>query len=76
VATADMNEHDLLDHNLTNHKPADDLLVMKMERLRADAKGLGHSILAHAPDCRERSLALTNLEQACMWAIAAMARNQ
>ena len=69
-------EIERLEHNLTNHPPVQDITKMKMERIRADAKNLGISILSNSPDSRERSLALTNLEQTVMWSIAAIARNQ
>lgn len=36
----------------------------------------GQIIEAECPPGRERSLAITNLEQASMWAKAAIARNQ
>jgi hypothetical protein len=35
---------------------------------------VARGLFAAVPDCRERSLALTNLEQSCMWAMAALAR--
>lgn len=76
MATVDMNEHDLLDHDLTNHKPKDDNTVMKMEQLRAAAKAYGRSILDLAPDCEERKQAVFLLKLANMLAIAAIARNQ
>lgn len=44
--------------------------------LRRGAKDLAKTILDHCPDSRERSLALTNLEQAIFWANAAIARNE
>jgi len=68
--------YDQIDHNLTNHAPADENVVTAMVTLRADAKFFGHTIVALCPDSREKSLALTNLEQTVMWAIAAIARNQ
>lgn len=68
--------HDRVDWDLTNHPPATDMLKMKMERVRADFRAAGHSAIDHAPEGRELSLALTALEQACMYTIAAMARHQ
>lgn len=66
-----------LDRNLTNHPPVNDATILAMEAIRAAAKALGHRILDHCPTpSRERSLALTNLEQTVMWAIADIARNQ
>jgi hypothetical protein len=44
------------------------------ERLRDQAKKLAHEINTLCPDSREKSLALTNLEQTIMWANAAIAR--
>lgn len=44
--------------------------------LRAAAKVLALAYLEECPVSRERSLALTNLEQAMFWANAAIARNE
>lgn len=65
-----------LHHNLTNHAPATETVINKFERIREQAKQLGEEILDHCPESREKSLALTNLEQTVMWAVAAIARNQ
>ena len=43
--------------------------------LRDLAKGFAEGVLKHCPESRERSLALTNIEQAVMWANASIARN-
>jgi hypothetical protein len=67
---------ELLAHNLTNHSPANEDVIADMERLRFLAKTFGAEILDLVPWSRERSLALTNLEQTVMWAIAGIARNQ
>lgn len=48
----------------------------RYERLRAEAKSLAEKINELCPDSREKSLAITNLEQALMWANAAIARNE
>ena len=68
--------HDQLEHNLTNHPPVDDSIVKRFEVIRDEAKVLGRQILNSCPESRERSLALTNLEQTVMWAVASIARNQ
>jgi hypothetical protein len=44
--------------------------------LRGEAKKLAYLIQASCPASRERSLAITNLEQAVMWANASIARNE
>lgn len=65
-----------LDHNLTNHPPTSDEVIGHMEHIRSVAKGFGYAIMASVPESREQSLALTKLEEAVMWAIAGVARNQ
>lgn len=62
-----------IENNFTYHAPGkDDWLVY--EQLRDKAKELAYLIKDLTPDSREQSLALTNLEQAVMWANAAVAR--
>jgi len=48
----------------------------KYQEIRAKAKDLAHLIDGHCPPSRELSLALTKLEEAVMWANAAIARNE
>ncbi len=45
-------------------------------RIRATALAFAEVLDNTCPDSRELSLALTNLEQAVMWANAAIARNE
>lgn len=71
-----MTDEERLFHNLSNHAPIDEHVVNNMVAVRDWAKDLGSAILFHVPESRERSLALTNLEQTVMWAIAGIARNQ
>lgn len=70
------DQHAQIEHNMTNHPPVDDSVVERMELVRSAAKSLGAAIVDLCPDSREKSLAQTNLEQALMWAIASIARNQ
>lgn len=44
--------------------------------LKDGALDLGLVVLRNAPPSRERSLALTKLEESVMWANAAIARNE
>lgn len=63
------------ENNFTYHKPFGD----QQERyigLREAAKILCELIEGCCPPSRERSLAVTNLEQAVFWANAAIARNE
>lgn len=47
----------------------------KYEALRSKAKELAYLIDELCPDSREKSLAMTKLEEASMWANASVARN-
>lgn len=47
----------------------------KYERIRAAAKDFATVINEECPDSREKSLAITNLQQASMWANASIACN-
>lgn len=62
-------------YNMTNHS-MDESQVERVERLRATAKQLASMIYVNCPRSRERSTALTSLEQALMWAVAAVAREE
>lgn len=44
--------------------------------IRARAKSLAELIVAETPESREQSMAVTHLEEAVMWANAAIARNE
>lgn len=68
--------HARIDHDLTNHAPKDPSVVERFEAIRERAKALGHEIVDRCPPSREVSLALTNLEQTVMYAVAAIARHQ
>lgn len=57
----------------TYHPPTEDQ-TEKYFVLRDKAKDLAHTIGAFCPDCRERALAITKLEEAVMWANAGIAR--
>ena len=71
-----MNDLEQLQHNMTNHQPVNDRVVRDLEFMRLKAFDYGEGILANCPPSRERSLAITNLAQTVMWAIASIARNQ
>lgn len=65
----------LWDWNFTNHTPTPDA-IKKMEGLRSTAKAMKDAIIAMSPHSRERSLALTNLEQVVFYSVAAIARTE
>lgn len=64
-----------LENNFTYHKPFGDQ-PQRFVVIRDQAKGLALTILRFSPKCRERSLALTKLEEVVMWANAGIARNE
>jgi hypothetical protein len=50
--------------------------IERYESLRSAGRALAHLINKFAPPSREQSLALTKVEEAVMWANAAIARNE
>lgn len=63
-----------LEWNLTNHTP-DAAQIVKIEQVRLHARLLG-GVIETLPPSRERSLAITSLEESTMWAVAGIARGQ
>lgn len=64
-----------VDNVFTYHKPFGNQ-PQRYEQIREAAKDLAKVVHAHCPESREKSLALTNLQQAVMWANAAIAINE
>jgi hypothetical protein len=64
-----------IDNIFTYHKPKGDQPV-RYEALRSKAKELARLINESCPESREKSLAITNLQQAIMWANASIAINE
>lgn len=60
--------------NLKLHRP-DEETGERMDEVRDMAQHFATAIYELCPDSRERSLAITHLEDACQCAIAALARN-
>lgn len=67
-----MNEQ--IENNFMYHAPKDGQ-AGKYTQLRAKAKELAYLIDKTCPNSREKSLAVTKLEEAIMWANASIARN-
>lgn len=61
-----------LDEILTYHSPNEEQQE-HYEEINQAAKDFAAVILEHAPDSRERSVALTHLQDARMWANSAVA---
>lgn len=64
-----------LDNRFTYHAPKDGQ-VERYASIRSHARELAAHIDAECPDSREKSLAITHLEEAVMWANASIARNE
>lgn len=67
-----MNEK--IENAFTYHQPKESQ-PEKYEALRSKVKELAYLIDELCPDSREKSLAMTKLEEASMWANASVARN-
>jgi len=68
------DEFEQVKFNFTNHKPTDGGIKM-IEENRETAIETARIFLENCPASRERSLAITHLETALMYANAAVARN-
>jgi hypothetical protein len=66
---------DELKNNYTYHAPRSDSEVNLYKSIRLYGFELANYINENCPDSREKSLALTKLEEAVMWANASIARN-
>ena len=55
-------------------QPVHPSVVPALEQLRAHAKTFAHAIVELCPSSREQSLALTEVDSALRWAIAAIVR--
>ena len=64
-----------LANRFTYHAPREDQ-VERYEEIRAKAMLFALEVYGSCPESRERSLALTKIEEAVMWANAAIARNE
>ena len=58
------------------YQPPKEGQPQKYESIRAQAKQLAMTVDSLCPDSREKSLAMTKIEEAVMWANAAIARNE
>jgi hypothetical protein len=77
--TPDYSDNEVLaalENNFTYHPVKDNTQSVRYNEIRSYAKGLARKIGRDCPPSRERSLALTKLEEAVMWANAAIARNE
>ena len=64
-----------LENRFTYHAPKDDQGA-RYGSIRLDALHFAHKIDVMCPNSREKSLAITALEECVMWANASIARNE
>lgn len=64
---------DQMEKSLTNHPIKSDITIMQIERLRADAKNLGTTVISFCPEGDERNIAICKLEECVMWAVKSIA---
>ena len=65
--------HEELDTRFSYHRPSSDQ-IEKYASIRTKARSMAEMMNQLCPESRELSLAMTNMEQAVMWANAAIAR--
>lgn len=72
-----MTDHEAfqLEKVFTHHPPKGDQ-AGRYASIRAEAKHLAEMIINFCPESRERSIAMTKIEEAVMWANAGIARNE
>lgn len=58
------------------HPPSTDGVRMNHEAIRDECENLAQFLDALLPECREKSLAMTKIEESMFWANAAIARHQ
>lgn len=64
---------DDIENRFSYHRPVNDAAVRQHEAIRAAVRTLAHFVVANTPKGRHQSLALTALQEAMMWANAAVA---
>lgn len=66
---------DRINKNFTYYSPNSEQIT-KYSQIRSNAKELAHLLDSVCPESREKSIAMTKLEEAVMWANASIARNE
>jgi hypothetical protein len=65
-----------LENRFTYHPPVSKDQAERYQMIRDAGLAMAQLVDSYAPDSREKSTAITKLEEAVMWANAAIARNQ
>lgn len=64
-----------LDEKFRHHPPGEDRATLH-DAVRAAGRAMALAVMQVAPEGRERSLALTKIEEAVMWASTGIAREE
>jgi hypothetical protein len=64
-----------LNNRFNHHPPATQKIGSQHQLIRQDCLELANSLNRICPDSREKSLAITKLEEVMFWANSALARN-
>lgn len=75
VNLLDVGTNKDLDNIYTYHAPESPVQLELYKAIRGSAKAFATLLIEHCPETRERSLALTKLEEVVMWANASVARH-
>lgn len=67
---------DELNKRFVYHPPKNEDQVSRHKHVRFSGWEMARAIDSQCPESREKSLALTKIEEAIMWANAAIARNE
>lgn len=65
-----------LSNRFKHHPPQSDETIRRHQVVREDCNTLSKTLNDMLPECREKSLAMTHLEEVMFWSNAAIARNQ
>jgi len=71
-----MVTNDDIRERFMHHPPSTERIVAAHEMIRAEFLDIALKAQEFLPECREKALVLTKLEEAMFWANAAVARTQ
>lgn len=64
-----------IENNFKYHPPKEQETILAHESVRNECRHLANTLDTLLPNSREKSLAITKLEEVMMWANASIARN-
>lgn len=67
--------NDKIENNFKHHPPKSKDTIMTHEDVRSECKHLANMLDSLLPESREKSIAMTKLEEVMMWSNASIARN-